>query len=250
MARRKNFVSHGIKVFFALILAIFIINRIVGTKAISKQEEYEKKLKGDPRDVNAILSLADTYYKKAIHIDSEESIPFLEGTIALCENAQELEESTRTLFLLGKAYFEMAKYTEDKNDLYDKAQKSFLSCIKKGLNSEELFILLGHTWLIRGYLNEAIDAYNNALSINPNNPFIISNIAFSYKEKGELDKALSILKKIEEPIDKNLYIMIHLLFGEIYERKGLFLLAKKEYISVLKKDKRNKKAKAAMKRLS
>jgi len=246
---RRSFGKTGIKVFLFFILIIFGLNRLIGVKNLSKIEALERKLKKEPNNSLIITSLADSYYKKAIHLDtSPESIPYLEGAISLYEKGYKINKDPKTAFHLGRAYFNIAKYSKKMED-YKKAEKNFLKAYEGGFVNCELFILLGHLYLIEGSFSKAIEFYEKALLLSKKDPVILLNIAFSYKEKKDLDKALSYLKMIDGPLDYKTYINLHLLLGEIYEKKGLYLLARKEYLAVLKKERKNKRASSAIKRL-
>ncbi|MEW6006783.1 MAG: hypothetical protein AB1595_01340 [bacterium] len=249
---RRSFAKSGIKVFFLFLLVIFGLSRIIGTKNLSRIESLERKLKEESNNQEIILSLAESYYKKAIYLDDvKESFPYFEGAIFLYKRAFNINKDPKTAFLLGKTYFNIAKYLdkEEKSKFYKNAKENFLFSYHKGFVDKELFILLGHSYLINGFFDKSIEFYKKALLLAEKDPIVISNLAFCYKEKGCLDKALSYLKTIDEPLDKETYINLHLSFGDIYERKGLLLLARKEYLIVLEKDKDNKKALRAIKRL-
>ncbi len=247
---KRSFRKTGIKIFLLFFLVIFGLSRIIGTKNLSKIEALERKLKRDFNNPDIILSLADSYYKKAIYLDdSIESLPYFEGAISLYERALELNKNPKTTFLLGRAYFNIAKYSKKKEEFYKKAQENFLFSHKNGFVNKGLFILLGHSYLIQGFFDKAIEFYEKILSISPKDPIALSNLAFAYKEKGELDKSLSYLKIIDEPMEREVYINLHLSVGDIYQRKRLYLLARKEYSIVLEKDKKNEKAAEAIKRL-
>ncbi|MEW6103639.1 MAG: tetratricopeptide repeat protein [bacterium] len=249
---RRSFAKSGIKIFFLFLLIIFCFNRIIGTKNLSRIESLEKKLKEDSNNLDIILPLAESYYKKGIYLDdARESFPYFEGAIFLYKRAFNINKDPKTAFLLGKTYFNMAKYLEkeERGKFYKEAQENFLFSYNNGFVDKELFILLGHSYLIDGFFDKSIEFYSKALLLDKKDPIILSNLAFCYKEKGDLEKALSYLKIIDEPLDKETYIDLHLSFGDIYEKKGLLLLARKEYSTVLKKDKGNEKALRAIKRL-
>lgn len=247
---RGRFKKRGIKVFILCVIAIFGLNRLIQPKHLSKIENLERRLKGDSNNVSIILSIADTYYKKAIHLSSSNySIPYLENAISLYKRAFEIEKKPKIAFYLGRAYFNLAKYAKKKDEFYELSQKNFLFAYSNGFVSLELFILLGHTYLVGGNLEKAIEFYKKGLAISKGDPTVLLNLGFCYKEKGELDKALQYLKMIDEPKEKELSKELHLQLGEIYEKMGFSLLSTKEYLLVLEKDKKNKEAQRAIKRL-
>lgn len=247
----RSFRKRGIKVFLLCGLVIFGLNRLIQPKNLSKIENLEKKLKRDSNNPSVILSLADSYYKKAIHLSSIESYPYLEGAISLYERLFAIDKDPKTAFYLGRAYFNIAKYSKGKEreEFYKNALKNFLFSHEKGLVEKELFILIGHSYLIEGNFDRAIEFYKKALNLSKKDPIILLNLAFCYKEKEDFDEALKYLKMIDEPKESELSINLHLELGDMYEKKGFLLLARKEYLSVLEKDKNNEIAIDAIKRL-
>lgn len=248
----RRFTRRGIEVFFLCLLVIFGLNRLIKPDNLSKIERLEGKLKRDSNNASVILQLADSYYKKAIHLSSSvESYPYLEGAISLYKRAYAIDKDPKTAFYLGRAYFTIAKYSKEKEgvEFYKNALKNFLFAYEKGLVDKELFILIAHSYLISGSLDKAIEFYKKAILLSKKDPIILLNLAFCYKEKEEFDEALKYLKMIDEPQERELSINLHLEIGDIYEKKGLLFLARKEYLLVLEKDKRNKTAIDALKRL-
>lgn len=247
---RRRFSKRGIKVFILCVIAIFGLNRLIQPKNLSKIENLERRLKRDSNNVSIMLSLADSYYKKAIYLSSSNySIPYLENAISLYKRAFKIEEKPKIAFYLGRTYFNLAKYAKKKDKFYELSQKNFLFAYSGGFVAIELFILLAHTYLIEGNFEKAIEFYEKGLSICKKDPIVLLNLGFCYKEKGDLDKSLQYLKMIDEPKEKELSKELHLQLGKIYEKKGFSLLSRKEYLLVLEKDKKNKEAQSAIKRL-
>lgn len=246
----RRFRKRGIKICLFCILLLFGANRLIQPNNVSKIESLERRLKRNSNNLSLILSLANSYYKKAIHISSPaESTPYLEGAISLYKRALKIDKDPKIAFYLGRAYFNIAKYANEKDKFYKASQKHLLSSYSGGFTSPELFILIGHNYLIQKDFDKAIEFYKKGLSISKKDPIILLNLAFCYNENGEYDKALQYLKMIDEPKEKELYTQLHLQLGDIYEKKGLSLLARKEYLLVLEKDKKHKKAQDAIKRL-
>ena len=250
---KKHYFTIRGRLFIAgVIIVVFGLARLEIGRFVGPIEIYEARLKKEPNNSEIILKLADAYYNKAIHLTSQqESLQLLDGAIVLYEKALSQEKDPKTFYLLGQACFKMAKYSEEKDSFYKKAEDSFLSSEKDGFRKKEMFLYLGHILLLRGALDKTIEYYRKALNFSKKDPIILYNLGFCYYEKGDFDTALFYLHKIGKgSLPEDMEINIHLLRAKIYEKKKDLVLAKEEYETILSKEKTNFDARQALNRIS
>ncbi len=250
--KRHYFSIRGRFFLAGIILIVFGFTRLEEGRYVGPIERLEVSLKKEPDNLKITLKLADAYYNKAIHLtSSEETKQLLDGAILLYEKALSKKKDPKTSYSLGQAYFKIAKFSEEKDSLYKKAEDSFISSEKDGLKKKEMFLYLGHILLLRGALDNALSYYRKALDFSPKDPIILYNLGFCYYEKGDLDTAFSYLQRIgKRSLPKDIEINIHLLLAKIYEKKKDLVLAEQEYRKVLSKEKTNFDAKEALNRIS
>ncbi|MBU1261969.1 tetratricopeptide repeat protein [bacterium] len=250
---KKHYFTIRGRLFLAgIIIIVFGLTRLEEERYIGPIERYEAGLKKTPNCPKTILKLANAYYNKALHLtSSEETKQFLESAILLYEKALSWKKDPKVLYLLGQAYFKMAKFSPEKESLYKKAEDSFMSSEKGGLKKKEMFLYLGHILLLRGEGEKAIEYYKKALNFSKKDPIILYNLAFCYCEKGDFDIALLYLRRIGKgSLPEDVQINISLLLAKIYEKKEDLALASAEYEKVLRKDKANFEARNGLNRIS
>lgn len=250
--KKHHFTVRGRLFLAGIIIIAFGLTRLEEGKYIGPIEIYEARLKKEENNPKVIVELADAYYNKAIHLTSQqESKQLLDGAITLYEKALLIKKDPETSYLLGQAYFKMAKFSPEKDSLYKKAEDSFMSSEKDGFRKKEMFLYLGHILLLKGTLDTAIEYYRKALTFSRKDPIILYNLGFCYYEKGDFDTALSCLQRIGKgSLPTDMEINIHLLRAKIYEKKKDLASAKEEYEQVLSKEKTNFDAREALNRIS
>ncbi|MDI6751310.1 MAG: tetratricopeptide repeat protein [bacterium] len=249
--KKHYFTIRGRLFLASIILIVFGFTRLEEGRYVGPIEIYEARLNKAPNDPKAILNLADAYCNKALHLTStEETKQLLDGAILLYEKALSKKKDPKTFYSLGQAYFKIAKFSDEKDSLYKKAEDSFISSEKGGLKKKEMFLYLGHILLLRGALDDALSYYKKALDFSPRDPIILYNLGFCYYEKGDFDTAFLHLQRIgKRSLPKDIEINIHLLLAKIYEKKEDLVLAEGEYRKVLSKEKTNFDAKEALNRI-
>jgi len=88
-------------------------------------------------------------------------------------------------------------------------------------------------------LKEAQDLITRALKVRPNDGFIIDSLAWVFYRQGDLDKAISELKKAIVFVPDDPTIHEHL--GEVYFKKNVKQEAKEEFLKSIDLDPSNQK---------
>lgn len=192
------FTKRGRNFLLGLSVIFFCLIELKGERHIGLIDHYESALAQDPKNPEIMLRLANAYYNRAIHLSAypEEARPLLEGAITLYEDAAKLKEGDPEIaFWLGRCYFKRARYSQEEDDFYRKAQKYLSFAERNGLSEKELFVYLGHSLLLTGFLDEAISVYKKGADFYPDEPVFAQNLAWCYKEKREEKKAELWLKK-------------------------------------------------------
>ncbi len=248
---KKHYLTIRGRLFLAgIIIIAFGLTRLDQGRYVGPIEIYESQLKKEENNPKVILKLANAYYNKAILTSEQESLQLLDGAILLYEKALSIRKDPKTSYLLGQAYFKMAKFSEEKDGLYKKAENSFKFAEKEGVRKKEMFLYLGHILLLRGALDDSILYYGKALDFSPEDPIILYNIGYLFYEKGDFDTALLYLVKIgKRSLPEGIKINIHLLLAKIYEEKKDLVGARDEYKKVLSKEKTNFEAREALNRI-
>ncbi len=97
----------------------------------------------------------------------------------------------RCLVFLGKAYADTKAYS--------KAERAFREALQTGVPEAGAYSALGAVFYEREMINQAIDALNKALEIDPNYAGAINNLGYILVEtKKNVDKGLSLCRKAVE----------------------------------------------------
>ena len=92
-------------------------------------------------------------------------------------------------FNLGLIYYQLKKYPE--------AEKEFSILSKRKLKDYRIWFYLGASIAQQERFHDAIDPFEKALEINPENPDIYRNLALVYSKTGEKNKAYEYFKKAQ-----------------------------------------------------
>ena len=161
---------------------------------------------------------AEEAYKKAISINSDSDIAY---------------------FYLG-AFYEL-------NNERDKAITQFKKAIEINPRNSDALNYLGYMYAEDGVnLDEAVELLNRAIEIEPENGAYIDSLGWAYYKKGDIDKALSLVKKASELIEDPV-IYDHL--GDIYFKMSRKEEAKKAWLKSLEIESDQQKVKEKIKRL-
>ena len=84
-----------------------------------------------------------------------------------------------------------------KNALLNTDNHPILEFSHRAIRSRDLcaYLNLGNTFISLHDFNQAIDAYQNAIVLNPKEPDYFNNLAMSYREAGNTEKALQIFRE-------------------------------------------------------
>ncbi|OHC14468.1 MAG: hypothetical protein A3K25_11335 [Planctomycetes bacterium RIFOXYB12_FULL_42_10] len=221
-------------------------------KYISKEEHEKQVAELEQRLKEESLSEEGTSKK-----DFEQKITALEQKVSILEDKnldlkETLEKSAEfikgekdaleTMLLLErkKALIPSLVLPETKNNaLTADALKKLVAIKEKLKNIDEMNLpLKSETYFGMGLvsyynkqLDEAIEQWENAVSLNKNNLKAYICLGIVYNEENMSDNAIKILKRALEINPK--YATIHLTLARIYEQKGVLDDAIYEYLKVL-----------------
>jgi tetratricopeptide (TPR) repeat protein len=109
-------------------------------------------------------------------------------------------------------------YSKGDNGTSIKEYKDFLSLYPKSTLRSSALNRLIYLYIAESMFKEAEDIINTTLAENPNNTYILRQLALVYRKQGKYDDALDLYQKIQSasPNDPDMYEQI----GEIYVEKG------------------------------
>jgi tetratricopeptide (TPR) repeat protein len=134
-----------------------------------------------PHAVSGICNLADAMSFNRQITDAQ----------ALIQNAKKLHLKGGKLDLLLAEIFVRTGYYED-------AQKCYQTGIKREKPSAGLYLEIGDVFNAAEQLRIALEYYDLALSLDPENPEIVFHQAVAYRELGEFDATLERMRKAIE----------------------------------------------------
>ncbi|OEU51472.1 MAG: hypothetical protein BA871_08830 [Desulfuromonadales bacterium C00003096] len=182
----------------------------------------EESLKDRPNTKQWVLSLA-TLYDAANRLHDSREI--LRKALDTTPDDKEL------LFHLAMVL--------DKLGQRDQAIECAKKAIEKAADYVEALNFLGYTYAEEGInLDEAELLIKKALSIQPDDGYIIDSLGWVYFKKGKNDQALLYLKKAQDLVSVDPVIAEHL--GDAYMAKGTFDKALHAYQEALKLMKESK----------
>ncbi|MFO0795103.1 MAG: tetratricopeptide repeat protein [Candidatus Brocadiaceae bacterium] len=227
------------------------------SKQKSLEEEYEQKINNleqkvsilEDQNVNLKTPLEKSKEFVKVEKDSLEDTLFLERKKALIpsiilpetknkalaadvlkklvtikDKLKSIEEMNLTL--KPETYFEMGLVSYY-NKQYNEAIEAWENAVSLNKNNIKAYVCLGIVYHEQKMTDNAIKVLHRALEINPKFSTIHLTLARVYEQKGNLDNAISeyikILEISPEAID------IHKTLGVLYEKKGLKEEAKKSF---------------------
>ncbi|MBL7157634.1 MAG: tetratricopeptide repeat protein [Candidatus Omnitrophica bacterium] len=166
------------KIIIFLLIGSFIINTGVGAKSASKRAFM--------KNINTLFLKED--YKGVIGAAGSN----------LREYRFTTEDKKEILYLAGLSY--------TKTGNFEKARESFGKILDMKGNDvrEKAYMGIANSYFEEGKADEAIEAYENVLSMYPRSDWLASvyyNLGSSYKSKGNLSKANSYFGKVERQYD-------------------------------------------------
>jgi tetratricopeptide (TPR) repeat protein len=208
---------------------------------------YESAISNGAKDKLIYCHLAEAYFKKG---KIEEAIKCYEEALKISPLFHQAYEGLGDVYQSQK-YFSKAidnyeKYlriTEEKhdvpkpdvykklaicyinNDEHDKAIKSLKEAIEIDRNSaDEAYYILGGVFLKDGKYSDAIEAYKNAIELNPYNADAHYNLGLAFFDNGKDNYAMDSFKKANEI--KNI--------PNAYDLMGYILIKQEKYDSAIK----------------
>lgn len=95
----------------------------------------------------------------------------------------------RDLYDLGTAYYHTGP------EGYEGAAKFLREAVDNGLVSARALTFLGNVAVARKDYDQGIELYGRALEISGDDPILTFNVALAYKERGDYEKAVELLRK-------------------------------------------------------
>jgi TolB-like protein/Tfp pilus assembly protein PilF len=149
---------------------------------------------------------AEQDFRTAISIDSKSATAYLELSKVLmttgrfdealveAEKAKDLDLFSISSHLnLGRIYY----FKRD----YEKAEQVYLDVLNKFPDKTRAFFLLGYLYLQTGKLKEATEYFEKVYSEKP--LLAAAGLGYCYGKTGQKDKAQEVLKKLEDPGEKD-----------------------------------------------
>ena len=206
---------------------------------LRKQGEWDKAkdlylivLNEDPSDCQALIGLGwIAFYQDGNEIAAER---FFLHTVEL------LPDVDAGYSALGKLKYRLGEYSA--------SAQWFQRATEKNPKNHWHYLNLVNSLRMTGNNNAAIDVYQNALKIIPNNPNIYSGLSLLYQEKSEWILAIDAIENaifLAERSDNSLE-SYYLRAGSLYQATGDLDKARKAYESVLIINPNNESAKTEL----
>ncbi len=146
-----------------------------------------------------------------------------------------MEPLLKELAARGKKAFEARDYA--------RAERCLIAVLREGRQYADLLNILGLIYHHQGKFNNAIDAFREALAVNPDYLEACLNLAILYNDLGEYKEARKLYKHLGrkpskqrttiDPILKGKMANWHSEIGDTYRRLGYFKEAIEEYEKAL-----------------
>ncbi len=161
----------------------------------------QSSLKAKPEVSSLYQYLAEIYRDRK---DYKQALEILRKGIGRTSDKEQL------LYLLG--------VTQDKAGQFEEAIKTMRKVMEMNPKNPSPVNYIGYSYADRGIkLEEAQDLIQKALSLKPDDGFIMDSLGWVYYQKGDLDKALQIISKAHHMVPKEATIAEHL--GDVYLKK-------------------------------
>lgn len=155
------------------------------TAPLPQVMEAIERAKQKPDDFEAQMTAADLYYQIQRYTDAAE----------LYEKANQLKPNElEPLIKLGNSYFDAEQY--------ESAEKWYLAALKKTPNDVNVRTDLGLTFFLRTPrdIDRAVEEYQAALAIAPDNEIALQNLALAYIETGDKQNLQITIEKLQKVI--------------------------------------------------
>ncbi len=157
----------------------------------------------------------------------------MEESIEVLEKGQKaLPANEDILFLLGVAY--------DRMDRFDDALKMMNKVVALNPKNASALNYVGYTYADRGTnLDKAEDMLQEAISIRPDDGFIMDSLGWLYFKKGDLTKASELLQQASKLVPEEAAVYEHL--GDVYYKRNDTKKALKLYKKAVECSKKRKR---------
>ncbi len=192
----------------------------------TSMEAYNYYLKGREAQSKLYWEDANKFYQKAVELDPEFATAYrlLANSYAWLGNTKErFAAYSKARELLGKTSGKERLYLEAALALSVEGDpERYLEIMKqiaeKYPREKRAHASLGYFYERRGRSDEAIEAFNRALALDPNDGITLNQLGYTYADKGDFAKAIEYFRKYASayPDDAN----PHDSMGEIYYRMG------------------------------
>ena len=139
---------------------------------------YNQVKRADTENLDALVAISGIYRRQKKY---EESVAVLEQALVVCED--DPKSRAKISYNLGFTYRQMGNL--------DDAINCFEEVVEENPSDVLANNHLGAIYALKEKHTKAIEAYNRGLKYDPNHPILQFNIAKSYAEIGETQKALS-----------------------------------------------------------
>ncbi|MDO8643550.1 MAG: tetratricopeptide repeat protein [bacterium] len=145
-----------------------------------------------------------------------------------------MDPSIKELVEIGKQLFEARNYP--------RAEQYLLKVIRQDKRFADVFNMLGVIYHAEEKFSDAIDCFENALSINPNYTEAILNLAVLYNDLGKYKEAKALYTRIHQrkkkeadidPVMKGKISNLHAQLADTYRGIGRYKEAIEEYKAAL-----------------
>jgi serine/threonine protein kinase/Tfp pilus assembly protein PilF len=149
--------------------------------SIGARQSFEKAIELDPTFASAYYSLTAAHYRLNNSREGDEAIK------KAWEFSQKATEKERLLI--------QARYALAIEQNWDKRFEILKDAAKKYPRDKETHYLLAGVYGAMAMHEQAIEEYNNALSLDPNYPDALNAIAYDYTRLKDFEKAVEYLKR-------------------------------------------------------
>lgn len=207
--------------------------------ALGDRDEAVRRLKNitaaQPGNGEAILALGDLYrYDEQFEASAEAYTKTLE--LAGGDHPRDW----RYYYLRGIAY--------ERSDQWEKAEVDFLKALDLNPGQPQVLNYLGYSWVDKGLnLKRALGMIQEAVSVNPNDGYIVDSLGWAYYRLDRLDDAVRTLEQAAQLNPNDPEINDHL--GDAYWRVGRKLEARFQWNIASGADQDSEAAKRAAEKL-
>lgn len=148
----------------------------------------------------------------------------LKGLVTIKDKLEAIEEMN--IPLRPDTYFEMGLVSYY-NKQYDQAIEKWENAVSLNKNNFKAYICLGVLYNEENMFDNAVKVLHRAIKINPKYATLHLTLARTYEQKGALNEAIYEYSKVLEITPET--IDVHNILGTLYEKKGLKEEAKKSF---------------------